>query len=423
MADTQTNWAGNTRYSAARWHWPETIEQAQALVRGSRKLRALGSRHSFNTIADTPEDMVSLERMSETVTVDRERQSVTVNAGMRYGRLAELLEREGYALHNLASLPHISVAGACATATHGSGDRNGNLATAVRALEMITAEGELVTLSRAQQPERFDGAVVGLGALGVVTRLTLDISPSFAMRQAVYENLALAQLENHFDEITGSAYSVSLFTDWRSPRFNQVWLKRRVTDAADLELDAQFFGATLATRRMHPIGELSAESCTEQLGQRGPWHERLPHFRMDFTPSAGVELQTEYFVPRANALAAMKTIFEMGAQVSPLLMITEIRTIAADGLWMSPCYQQDSVAVHFTWQPNWPAVRPLLPLIEARLAPLGARPHWGKLFMLPPAQVQDGYARLPDFQQLLGEYDPGGKFRNAFVDRYIFGQD
>ena len=434
MTDTQTNWAGNIHYSAARWHWPETVAQVQALARASRKLRALGSRHSFNTIADTPEDLVSLERFPERVVVDPERQTVTVNAGLRYGRLGQLLEQEGFALHNMASLPHISVAGACATATHGSGDRNGNLAAAVRALEIVTAGGELVTLSREQDGDRFEGAVVGLGALGVVTQLTLDMAPTFAMRQDVYENLPLAQLEDHFDEITSSAYSVSLFTDWRAANFNQIWLKRRLaasaskTAAADFKAEASFeagapfFGATPATRRLHPIGALPADGCTEQLGQRGPWHERLPHFRADATPSAGEELQTEYFLPRANALAGMRAIFQMQPQLSRLLMISEIRTVAADNLWLSPCYQQDSVALHFTWQRDWPAVQPLLPLIEEKLAPLGARPHWGKLFTLPPAQVQARYPRLADFQQLLGELDPVGKFRNAFVERYMFGQ-
>jgi xylitol oxidase len=332
------------------------------------------------------------------------------------------LEPQGWALHNLASLPHISVAGACATATHGSGDRNGNLASAVTALEFIRADGERASLSRAQDPERFAGAVVALGALGVVTRLTLQIEPSFSARQEVYEHLPLAQLEAHFDEITGSAYSVSLFTDWRKPGFNQVWLKRRLAAGPEPALPDEFFGARPATRRLHPIVELSAESCTEQLGQRGAWHERLPHFRMDFTPSSGEELQTEYFLPRARALEALHAIFALSAQVSPLLLITEIRTVAADDLWLSPCYQRDCLALHFTWQPNWPAVRELLPVIEARLAPLGARPHWGKMFTLPPEQVQASYPRLPDFQRLLGEYDPAGKFRNAFVDQYIFGQ-
>ena len=427
MTNSQRNWAGNIEYSAARWHWPETVAQAQAIVRASRKLRVVGARHSFNTIADTPADMLSLERMPETVTVDAEHQRVTVNAGLRYGRLGQLLDAAGYALHNMASLPHISVAGACATATHGSGDQNGNLASAVSALELIRADGELVRLSRQQQPDEFYGAVVGLGALGVVTALTLDVSPAFEMRQEVYEDLPLAQVEAHFDAITASAYSVSLFTDWQTERINQVWLKRRVgaSRVAGDETYApapEFFGARPATRKLHPIGALSAESCTEQLGQPGRWNERLPHFRVDFTPSSGEELQTEYLLPRANALAALHAVRELRAPISPLLLISEIRTVAADRLWLSPCYQQPCVALHFTWRPDWPAVSQLLPRLEAALAPLGARPHWGKLFTMPPAQVQAGYPRLADFRQLLNAYDPAGKFRNAFVDRTIFGE-
>ena len=420
MANTQRNWAGNIEYSAARWHWPETVEQAQEVVRASRKLRVVGSRHSFNTIADTPADMLSLERLPEQVTVDAAGQTVTVSAGLRYGRLGQLLDAAGYALHNMASLPHISVAGACATATHGSGDQNGNLPSAVSALEFIRADGELVRLSRAQHPDEFYGAVVALGALGVVTALTLDIAPAFEMRQEVYEDLPWAQVEALFDEITASAYSVSLFTDWQTEHINQVWLKRRIAAGEAFDPAPEFFGARPAARKLHPIGALPADSCTEQLGQRGRWHERLPHFRMDFTPSAGEELQTEYLLPRANALAALRAARELREPIGRLLMISEIRTVAADRRGMSPCYQQPCVALHFTWQPDWPAVSQLLPRLEAALAPLGARPHWGKLFTLAPAQVQAGYARLADFRQLLHTYDPDGKFRNAFVDRNIF---
>ena len=428
MENTHSNWAGNYTYGAARYHYPTTVAEVQAVVRGSRKLRVLGSRHSFNGVADSLEDLVSLERLEEEVVIDHARRTVTVNAGIRYGRLGQALYAAGYALPNLASLPHISVAGAIATGTHGSGDRNGNLATAVSALELVTADGELVRLSRARQPETFDGAVVGLGALGVVTRVTLAIEPGFDARQDVYENLPLAQLDDHFDAITGSAYSVSLFTDWRGPRFNQVWLKRRVVGGDAAETDAEraereFFGATLAAAKLHPIGALSAEACTEQLGRPGPWHERLPHFRLDFTPSSGAELQTEYLLPRPHALDALHAIDAMRDEVSPLLLISEVRTVAADNLWLSPCYQQACVALHFTWQPDWPAVRELLPRIEARLAPLDARPHWGKLFTLLPAQVRAQYPRLPRFRQLLDQYDPDGKFRNAFVERYIFGAD
>jgi xylitol oxidase len=346
---------------------------------------------------------------------------VTVNGGVTYGQLCRQLHGQGYALHNLASLPHISVAGACATATHGSGDGNGNLATAVAAMEMVTADGDMVVLSRDQDGEQFQGAVVGLGGLGVVTKLTLDTVPAFAMQQEVYENLPLAQLDDSFEDILSSAYSVSLFTDWQNERVNQVWLKRRVTDDTALTLAPSFFEATLAPSHRHPIASLPAEPCTAQMGIPGPWYERLPHFRMDQTPSSGEELQSEYFVPRQHAVAALRAITRLQEHITPLLQISEVRTIAADTLWMSPCYQQACVAIHFTWQKNWPAVQKLLPLIEEQLAPFKARPHWGKLFTMPAAQLQSLYQKLPDFQDLLHTYDPQGKFRNAFLDTYIFG--
>lgn len=417
----ENNWAGNYTYRAARLHRPETIAQLQDLVRRGSKLKALGSRHSFNDIADSPEDLISLERFNRVLALDHERRRVTIEAGVTYGQLCQQLHDEGYALHNLASLPHISVVGACATATHGSGERNGNLATAVAALELVTADGEVVALSREQQSESFRGAVVGLGALGVVTKLTLDLVPAFVMRQDVYENLPLAQLEAHFDEIISRGYSVSLFTNWRDARINQIWVKRTVMDESSFAAEPELFGATLATGPRHPITGISAVNCTEQMGIPGPWYERLPHFRMDFTPSSGEELQTEYFVPRQHALAAFRAIDSIGDHVAPLLQISEVRVIAADDLWMSPCYQKACVGFHFTWHQNWPAVRQLLPLIEEQLASLDARPHWGKLFTMPPANVHARYAKLPDFRDLLQHYDPQGKFRNAFLDTYIFG--
>jgi alditol oxidase len=421
MLDNRRNWAGNYTYSAARFHAPETVEQLQELVLRSSKLRALGSRHSFNGIADTTEDQISLARFNQVLGLNHERRTVTIEAGITYGQLGQYLHGEGYALHNLASLPHISVAGACATATHGSGNANGNLATSVAAIELVTANGDLVALSREQDGDAFQGAVVGLGGLGVVTKMTLDILPTYAVQQEVYENLPVTQLDAHFEDIVSSAYSVSLFTDWGQGRVNQVWLKRQIADNTALALAPTFFEARLAAQQRHPIDSLSGDPCTPQLGVPGPWNERLPHFRVDVTPSNGEELQAEYFVPRHHAIAAVRAITELHEQIAPLLMISEIRTIAADTLWMSPCYQQDSVALHFTWKLNWPEVQKLLPLIEARLAPFNARPHWGKLFTMSPALVQSFYTKLPDFQQLLQFYDPQGKFRNAFLDTYIFG--
>ncbi|MCU1262314.1 MAG: FAD-binding protein, partial [Bryobacterales bacterium] len=332
------------------------------------------------------------------------------------------LESKGFALHNLASLPHISVAGACSTATHGSGEKNGNLATAVSGLEIVTAGGDLVKLSRKSDGEIFRGAVVGLGALGVITRITLDIQPTYTVRQYVYENLPLAQMKDHFDDIQASAYSVSLFTDWQKQRFNEVWIKSRVGDGPAFTAAREFFGATLATRNLHPITELSAENCTEQMGVPGPWYERLPHFRMGFTPSAGKELQSEYLVPRRNAVDAILAVERLRDQVTPHLLISEIRTVAADDLWMSTCYRQPSVAIHFTWKQDWPAVRRLLPVIEKELSPFQARPHWGKLFTLPPAELQSRYEKLGDLIELAKKYDPKGKFRNDFLNTNVFAR-
>jgi xylitol oxidase len=415
------NWAGNYSYRAAQTHQPETVEQIQELVRSRPRLKALGTRHSFNDIADSPGDIISLEKFDKILGLDHEQHTVTVEAGVRYGQLARWLHGEGYALHNMASLPHISVAGACTTATHGSGDRLGNLATAVSAIELVTGKGDIVTLSRERDGEQFEGAVVGLGGLGVVTKLTLDVSPTFQMQQDVYEDLPFAALEEHYDDLTSRIYSVSLFTDWREARFNQVWLKRHVPDGISLKADPELFGARLAAKNLHPLINISAEHCTEQMGICGPWFERLPHFRMDFTPSSGEELQSEYIIPRQHTFAALRAIAGVREHIAPLLQISEVRTIAADKLWMSPSYHRDSAAIHFTWKQDWEAVRNVLPMIEEKLGPFEARPHWGKLFTMSHERLQSLYEKMSDFQALLQHYDPQGKFRNEFLDKYIFG--
>lgn len=414
------NWAGNYQYSTNRLHQPKSMAEVQQTVKKFSKIKVLGSRHCFNDIADSTENLLSLKQLNQVVALDANARTVTIESGMNYGQLSPYLYNKGFALHNLASLPHISVAGACATATHGSGVKNGNLATAVKAMEIVTAGGEVLTLSRDKDGEKFLAAVVHLGGLGVVTKVTLDIEPTYMVRQDVYENLPLAQLKDHFDEILAGGYSVSLFTDWKNQRFNEVWIKRRVEEGKSIQATPEYFGATLATKNLHPIAELSAENCTEQMGVPGPWYERLPHFRMGFTPSSGKELQSEYFVPHQQAYDAILAVERLHERISPQLLITEIRTIAADNFWMSPCYKQPCVTIHFTWQQNWPEVRKLLPVIEAALAPYQARPHWGKLFTVSPARLHALYEKLPDFQQLLKSYDPQGKFRNKFLDTNIY---
>ncbi|CAM4183485.1 D-arabinono-1,4-lactone oxidase [Nocardiopsis rhodophaea] len=441
MDRRRRNWAGNITFRAGRIHFPASIEQLRNLVARSAKVRALGSAHSFSDVTDGPGDLVCLDDLPGTIEVDGERSTVTVGAGVRYAELGRLLHEKGYALHNLGSLPHISVVGSCATATHGSGDANGSLATAVREMEMVTAEGGLVVLRRGDSggpngpqdsADHFHGAVVGLGALGVVVRMTLDIRTTFDVRQHVYEGLPTAALDDHFTEITSSGYSVSLFTTWRGPQIDQVWVKRRVdgrgTSPADGTATAargrarpgpDWFGARPADGPRHPIVELSAVNCTEQLGVRGPWFERLPHFRPDATPSSGEELQSEYLVPRRHAVAALRTLDAIRDRIAPVVQVSEIRTVAADQLWMSPAYRRDAVAFHFTWIADAEAVLPVMALVEELLAPFEARPHWGKLFTTPPGVLRPLYERLPDFQRLVRHYDPAGKFRNDFLERHL----
>jgi xylitol oxidase len=415
-----TNWAGNLVYHTSTLHRAASPEEITAWVKKQPRFKVLGTRHCFNEIADSREQFLSLASLNKVVSLDKEHHTVTVQSGIRYGELAVFLNDHGFALHNLASLPHISVGGGVATATHGSGVHNGNLSSAVVGMEFVTAEGETVHLTRREHGDKFLGAVVHLGGIGVVTKLTLSIQPTYQVRQYVYENLPMAQLEHHFDEIMSAGYSVSLFTDWRNRNVNEVWIKTRVGAGPQYATQPTFFGAHAATRDLHPIRELAAENCTPQMGSPGPWHERLPHFKMGFTPSSGKELQSEYFVPREHSYEAIMAVEKLHDQISPHLFITEIRSIAADDFWMSPCGHQNSTAIHFTWKQEWDAVRKILPQIETALAPFKPRPHWGKLFTMPAGKLAAAYPRMHDFQQLLRHYDPHRKFQNDFLTRNIF---
>jgi xylitol oxidase len=418
MATRPTNWAGNITFGAARVHEPASLERLRELVVGSERARPLGTGHSFNAVADTTGDLISVAALPRTCVVDSERATVTVSAGLRYGEVARHLHQAGYALQSLGSLPHISVAGAIATGTHGSGSTVGNLATAVVSLQMVTADGEVVEIDRTTDSEALAGSVVGLGALGIVTRVSLDVVPAFAMRQWVYDDLPLAALPDHLGEILDSAYSVSLFTDWKSDSVRQVWLKQRLDGSDVPRPPPRWFGATLADDPRHPIAGMPVENCTEQLGVPGPWHLRLPHFRTEFTPSSGRELQSEYLLPREHAVAAVAAIDRIRDLIGPLVQVSEIRSVARDDLWMSPSYGRDSVAIHFTWVPDSAAVTRVLGHLEERLAPFSPRGHWGKLFSLAHAPA-GRYERYQDFVALMRRYDPAGKFRNGLIDRWF----
>ncbi|MFJ2552252.1 FAD-binding protein [Microbacterium sp. NPDC087591] len=413
----ERNWAGNLTYRAASLTHPTSVDEVRALLAQGGPVRVLGSRHCFNDIADTDGTLIALDRLPVVFEVNAERDAVRVSAGLRYGDIAPLLEAEGLALANLASLPHISVAGAVATGTHGSGDAIGSLASAVRSLTILTAAGEIRRLQRGD--DGFDGAVVSLGALGVVLDVTLDVEPTYQVSQYVFEHPSWDAVLADFDEVTSIGTSVSLFSTWERTDFvDQIWVKQRQPEAREAARESLFerLGAEPAASKRHPILGVDPIACTEQLGAPGPWFERLTHFKLEYTPSAGAELQSEYLVPRADAVAAIQSVRMLAGQIAPLLLVNEIRTVRADDLWLSSSSGTDAVGIHFTWKPEEEAVRALLPTIEAAL-PETARPHWGKVFTLDASEVRSRYPRWQDFAALAGAYDPERRFVNPYLER------
>jgi xylitol oxidase len=412
-----TNWSGNLTYTADSVHYPTSVAEVQELVARLPRVKALGTRHSFNTIADSPGGaLISLSELAPDITIDADAMAVSVTGGTRYGILAAELQSQGYALHNTGSLPHICVAGATATGTHGSGDRNGVLSVAVSAVELVKSDGELVTVDRLNPDLK--ALAVGIGVFGVITRLTLDIQPTYLVRQDVYRNAPWDTVLDAFDEVMASAYSVSLLGDFGSPVIGELWQKTRVESVPGEHEEPGPVPESLYGGTWYDDAEEPADhSLNVRGGIAGPWSDRLPHFRLDAPPSVGGdELQTEYFVDRQHAVNALRPLLSMGDRISPHLHATEIRTAASDDLWLSPAYQRDSLCIGFTWRKHPTEVMALLPDIEAALAPYEPRPHWGKLFTFSGDDLFRRFPRLPEFLELTTTYDPTGKFSNAFID-------
>ncbi len=409
-----STWAGTHVFAAPRVHRPTSVAEVQQVVASSSRVRALGSRHSFTDLADTDGDLLRTDGLPVEVDVDSRAATVRVSAGTTYGELATRVHEAGWALGAMASLPHIGVAGAVATGTHGSGDAAGSLSSTVRVIEYADARGDLCTATRGE-PD-FEGRVVALGALGVVTQLVLDVEPAYSMVQEVWTDLGWDAVDSHLDDVLAAAESVSLFTRWDDAGAYQVWLKRRADGAPG---PGSLHGArhAVVSRHMLPGGDTTA--VTDQGQVPGPWHERLPHFRLGFTPSAGAEIQSEYLVPRRRAAEAVAAMRPLGAGLEPVLLAAEIRSVAADDLWLSPAHDEPVLALHFTWRRDLPAVRRVLAEVEAALLPLEARPHWGKLFLAGPAELERAYPRLPDFRELVARDDPDGVFGNAFLTRHL----
>lgn len=406
----RTNWSGHVTFGAARYAEPSSEADLQSLVRSERHVHAVGTGHSFNEIADTDGVHVSVARLPGHVEIDTDARIARVPAGMRFGEVARVLDERGWAVANLASLGHISVAGTVATGTHGSGDRNTTLSALVRGLRVVRADGSVEDVD---EPASLDGQVVGLGALGVVTRVDLSIVPRFEVAQYVFDDVSRGALADSFAAVFGAAHSVSYFTTWDSSRTGQVWMKRRLD--ADAAPGDRLLDGRAATEKRNPVPGADPRNATEQFGAPGAWHDRLPHFRLDHTPSSGDELQTEYLVPRDEAVTALRELEQLAPRMHELLLVSEIRTMTADRLWLSGAFGRDTVGFHFTWQRR-PEVLDLLPELDLLLGPRGGRPHWGKLFAVAAADLRARYPRFDDFAALAAELDPHRTFRNRLLD-------
>ena len=401
------NWAGNQTFGAQKAVAPESVEQLQEIVAKSSKVKALGTGHSFNLSADTTGTQISLKNFNQITDLNPASQTVRVGAGVTYGQLAGWLNPLGWALENLASLPHITVSGSVATATHGSGRRNQNLSAAVCGLSFVRADGSL------NQPEDISSQVVHIGALGVVYELEIKVVPAFELRQDVYQNLSWTVLFENFDAVTEAGYSVSLFTDWTSKSINQVWVK------GSKEMPDELFGAPNSKVKLHPLAHVSPENCTDQCGIVGPWHERLPHFKMDFMPSAGAELQSEFFVNIGDFEEALESLWTISEDIANVVQICEIRFVKEDNLLLSPAKGRDIACIHFTWLPDFKAVEPVIRKVESALARLNPAPHWGKLFTISPDQLVSAYPGLTEFKSLANQLDPNRKFINDFLEKQV----
>ena len=404
------NWSKNVDFNDRDFLQPESLAELQEMVRLNQKIRARGTAHSFNEIANTSSYAINLAKMPRVIEVNSEKSSVRVAAGLTYGELAPVLHSQGWALNNLASLPHISIAGSISTGTHGSGIKNQNLANQVLSLDIVTSEGELRHIDRTSPA--FSTLVIGLGLGGIVYQYELKVEPTFEIRQVIYPQIPFDILQRNFDQIMGTAYSVSYFTDWSSDQVGNLWCKFRDHEV----IPESVGGISKAESKYHPIPSVDPTACTDQFGESGDWHQRLPHFKLEFTPSVGEEIQTEFFIDRKDAAAALEVLMQLSDVITPLLWITELRTIAADEIWLSGAYQRDTVAIHFTWK-KVDAIYSVIQKVEDALRPFNYRPHWGKVFTADAKYLSSVYPRMGEFKALILALDPSKKFENSFTRR------
>lgn len=404
------NWSENFTFEATGVERPKTIAQLQDVVAAAPRAKAVGTRHCFTRIADSPGGvLVDTSGLDVGVTVDHDTMTATVPAGWSYSKIVAELEAQGVALPNLASLPHVSIAGATATGTHGSGDTNQVMAACMSGIELVDGEGELRTIDSGHPDLK--ALSVGLGAFGIFTTLTVDVEPSYLVQGAYFRETSWQNLLDNLDDVMASAYSVNLHAAYSDTNVRGIWSKYRLEGSEPLDLPDELFGMTRVEGQLTP-------GKNTIINEPGPWSERLAHFTPESAPSAeGDELQTEYFVDRKHGAAAINALRKMGADLDPHLHGTEIRTVASDDLWLSPCYRRETLSLGMTWRKHEPEVRALLPRMEEALAPFEARPHWAKLFAYDRSALLDQFEHLDATLTLAESYDPNGTFNNPYLER------
>ncbi|KAK3270130.1 hypothetical protein CYMTET_21453 [Cymbomonas tetramitiformis] len=444
----QYNWAGNIKFQTEVLY-PTTVEEVVDIVVSHDKVRVLGTGHSFNNVAFGHERgsssvLISTRNLREVIDCCNN-SVVRIQSGVTYADLGEFLRTRGLALPNIASLPGITVTGAASTATHGSGMKNPILASAVKSLTLVTHDGELRTFTRPgrkfNQADgtftslateahelQFHSAVVGLGAVGVVVEMEIELVPSFDIQLCIYENIPLKALDKpqRFELLILRTYSTSLFTDWTGDAFSSVWLKSKLNYGETGEpCESRYKNKDVATKAVHPIPGLDAEACSKP--GVGPSHQQLPHFLDGFTPSNGDELQSEYFVSLRHWRPVTQALFKFGKQggFGKVLQISEVRFLQGDDFTLSPCSVLGGVngcaAFHFTWHHDAPEVRKVLQAVEDLLGRFDPLPHWGKVFNMEAGILRARYGedRLNAFRTLLQDTDWEGKFENEWMSSFL----
>ncbi|KAI1701064.1 FAD binding domain-containing protein [Ditylenchus destructor] len=413
------NWGDNFLFSTQNIQYPTTVEEVQEIVQNADKVRVVGTRHSFSTCADSPDTILSTLALKNIIGFDDSVPSITVQAGIAYTDLNPYLQYLGFALPNLATLAEISVGGASQTGAHGSGLSNQCLASHIRSLKIVLANGTLATYGP-NDPE-LKAIALGVGAFGVITQVELKVEPTFNITNYFFLNMTAQNLYDHFDEIENTGYTAQLFTDFSTPGvWGQIMIMDRSGSNANIGSLQNLYGATRATTKVSPILALPPTYLVDQ-GVEQPWYFGLVDYHLGLSGFDGGEIQSEYFLPYENAVAAIKAVTTLSDLIAPRVHTMLIRTIKGDDLWLSEMYSQSSVvAIHFTWKLNMTAVMEVLPQIEQLLIPYCAKPHWGKVFAQGPETFLHCYPKLADFKQLAEQLDPTHKFRNQFLEDNVF---